>query len=63
MECSAICVCMCLSNYSFKDMGEIGQKVDISSYKIHKLWGYNMQHKENGNTVITLGTDVLNLLR
>jgi len=44
--------------------GEISE--GIKSYKppvINKPWGYNMQHKENGNTVITLGTDVLNLLR
>ena len=25
-------------------MGERGQKVPISSYKMSKFWGYNVQH-------------------
>ena len=26
------------------EMGEGGQKVQTSSYKINKSWGYNVQH-------------------
>lgn len=33
-----------VKKYRTGELGESGQKVQISSYKINKLWVYNLQH-------------------